>query len=138
MVEVEPPRPPPHLRRQMLRQCGFAVTEVASGQAAIEALEGGEVCELIVIDLAMPGLSGVETIARARRDRPGLPVLYMTGYADAGAAHPGTDGEKLLKKPFSLHELRSAVRAALERRPEAALVTGTRLAPPPDETAIGG
>jgi CheY-like chemotaxis protein len=110
---------------QMLRQCGFAVTEVASGQAAIEALGGGEVCELIVIDLAMPGLSGVETVARARRDRPELRVLYMTGYADAGA-NPDAAGETLLKKPFRLHELQSAVRAALERQPEAATAPSTR------------
>jgi CheY-like chemotaxis protein len=110
---------------QMLRQCGFAVTEVASGQAALDALGRGEAYDLVVIDIAMPGLSGVETVARARRDRPGLPVLYITGYAETGG-NPDADGETLLKKPFRLHELQSAVRHALERRPE------TGPAPPTD------
>jgi PAS domain S-box-containing protein len=110
---------------QMLRQCGFTVTEAASGQAALDALgavevigEGrGEPCELVVIDIAMPGLSGVETIAWARSKWPGLRVLYMTGYADAAGANPDTGGDKLLKKPFHLPELQYAVRDALDRRP---------------------
>jgi len=109
----------------MLRQCGFAVTEAAGGQAALDALEQDEGYELIVIDLAMPGLSGTETVARARRRWPGLRVLYMTGYAETGG-NPDADGETLLKKPFHLHELQSAVRHALERRPE------TGPAPPTD------
>ncbi len=133
---------------QILRQCGFTVTEVASGQAALDVLERGEVCDLLVIDIAMPGLSGVETVARARRRRPELRVLYMTGYADAGGAQPDTGGEKLLKKPFRLHELRGAVRDALEHPPDAesAAPVQARLAPQrvsskephQDETAIGG
>ena len=95
----------------------------------------------------MPGLSGVETVARARRRWPGLRVLYMTGYADAADANPDTGGEMLLKKPFRLHELQSAVRDALERRPDGETdpmqprLESTR-APKsrrrPDETAIGG
>ena len=47
---------------QILRQCGFAVAEFASGQEALDALERGEVCDLLVIDIAMPGMSGVETV----------------------------------------------------------------------------
>ena len=121
----------------MLRQCGFAVAEAASGQAALDALERGEVCELLVIDIAMPGLSGVETVARARRRWPGLRVLYMTGYADAAGAHPDTGGEKLLKKPFRLHELRSAVRDALERRPHAERKTARPKRPHAASAACG-
>jgi len=120
----------------MLRQCGFAVTEAAGGQAALDALEQDEGYELIVIDLAMPGLSGTETVARARRRWPGLRVLYMTGYADGAYTDPDTGGDTLLKKPFRLHELQDAVRDALERRPGAAPESET--APPPDEKAIGG
>jgi CheY-like chemotaxis protein len=125
---------------QMLRQCGFAVAEAASGQAALDALEQDEDYELIVIDLAMPGLSGIETVARARRRWPGLRVLYMTGYADAAYTDPDTGGDTLLKKPFRLHELQGAVRDALERRPgaETTAASAADTASPPDETAIGG
>ncbi len=96
----------------------------------------------------MPGLSGIETVARARRRWPGLRVLYMTGYADAAYTDPDTGGDTLLKKPFRLHELQGAVRDALERRPGAetraphgappGAPPGAETAPPPDETAIGG
>jgi CheY-like chemotaxis protein len=128
---------------QMLRQCGFTITEIASGPAALDALGGGEGYDLVIIDIAMPGLSGVETIARARRRWPELRVLYMTGYVDA-ATGPDAGVEVLLKKPFSLHELQSAVRAALESRPaaESTVPAGALLSPQPepprDETAIGG
>ena len=93
----------------------------------------------------MPGLTGPETIARARHRRPGLRVLYMTGYADAAGVNPDTGGDALLKKPFRLHDLQSAVRDALDRRPstaetaEAAPSAGiSELSPLRDETAIGG
>jgi PAS domain S-box-containing protein len=133
---------------QMLRQCGFAVTEVTGGQAALDALgqgeSRGEKYELIVIDIAMPGLSGVEIVARARRRWPELRALYMTGYADASGAHPDFGDETLLKKPFRLHELQSAVHRALEHRQdvETAPPSGVRSAPPRekprDETASDG
>jgi PAS domain S-box-containing protein len=142
---------------QMLRQCGFTVTEVASGQKALDALGAAEgqgesqaaAYELVVIDIAMPGLSGVETIARARRRWPDLRVLYMTGYADASGANPDIDGERLLKKPFHLPELQRAAREALDRRPrtaEDAAAANAEIAPVAhplsaslqDQTAIGG
>jgi PAS domain S-box-containing protein len=100
---------------QMLRQSGFAVVEMGSGQAAIEAIEQGEIFDLIVIDIAMPGLGGVETIVRARRHHPGIRALYMPGYAEDAGAQAGSAGEPLLKKPFRLHELQNAVYGALER-----------------------
>jgi PAS domain S-box-containing protein len=102
---------------QMLRQCGFAVTEVSGGQAALDTLlreeDRGEKYDLIVIDIGMPGLSGVEMIARARRRWPELRVLYMTGHADGSGTQTDLGSETLLKKPFRLHELESAVHRAL-------------------------
>jgi CheY-like chemotaxis protein len=103
---------------QMLRQSGYIVIEADSGQAAFEALGRGEVFDLVVIDIAMSGLSGIETIERARRRWPELRALYITGYAEAGEADLDTGGAPLLKKPFRLNELQHAVREALNRRPD--------------------
>jgi PAS domain S-box-containing protein len=51
---------------QMLRQLGYGVTEVESGRAALDALSRGEAYDLMMIDVAMPGLNGIETVKRAR------------------------------------------------------------------------
>jgi PAS domain S-box-containing protein len=102
---------------QMLRQIGYGVAEAESGQAALDALACGEVYDLLVIDIAMPGLDGIETVRRARDIAPDLGVLYITGYTDpaaAGAEHRIGD-DPLIKKPFKLRNLRQAVRLAIKR-----------------------
>jgi PAS domain S-box-containing protein len=105
---------------QMLRELGFGVTEAESGHAALDALARGEAYDLLVIDIAMPGLNGIETVRRAREMTPGLRVLYVTGYADfGGMEHPNGD-DPLIKKPFRLLELAAEVRAAM-RRPRRAV-----------------
>jgi len=100
---------------QMLRQIGYGVTEADSGQAALDALGRGEVYDLLLIDVAMPGLSGIETVRRARQRWPGLRVLYVTGYADFAGAEQRTGDDPLIKKPFRLAELRSEVRRVLRK-----------------------
>jgi PAS domain S-box-containing protein len=100
---------------QMLRELGFGVTEADSGHAALDALARGEAYDLLLIDVAMPGLNGIETVRRAREMSPGLRVLYVTGYADlSGMEHPSGD-DPLIKKPFRLAELAAELRSALRR-----------------------
>ena len=108
----------PACARSPRRCCGNAGSRSPRSRAdrRRSTRSNGRGYELIVIDIAMPGLSGIETVARARRRWPGLRILYMTGYADAAYADPDTGGDTLLKKPFRLHELQRAVRDALERR----------------------
>jgi CheY-like chemotaxis protein len=101
---------------ETLRQAGYCVIDVESGQAALDALARGEVFELMVIDVAMPGLDGIETVRRARRRWPGLRALYITGYADAVGAGLAPGSEPLLKKPFRLDDLRNAVGEAISRQ----------------------
>lgn len=97
---------------QMLREAGYAVTAAASGRDGLDALARGELFDLLVIDIAMPGLNGIETVRRARKQWPGLNVLYVTGYADLGGDHQTGDDPRI-KKPFRLAELDAAVRTAL-------------------------
>jgi PAS domain S-box-containing protein len=103
---------------QMLRQGGYRVTEVDSGQAALDALARGEIYDLVVIDVAMPTLNGIETVKRARERWPGLNVLYVTGFAETGGAEWHTGDDPLIKKPFRLTDLVEATRLAIQRDPD--------------------
>jgi CheY-like chemotaxis protein len=100
---------------QMLRQIGYGVTEADNGRGALDALARGEIYDLMLIDIAMPGLSGIETVRRARERWPGLRALYVSGYADLSGAEQLTGEDPLIKKPFRLAELRTEVRRAIRR-----------------------
>jgi signal transduction histidine kinase/ActR/RegA family two-component response regulator len=98
---------------------GYGVAEAADGAAALALLDRGEPFELLVSDLAMPGLDGVALIREARRRRPGLPAILLTGYAgDAAALAVGGALEQsgafaLLRKPVTGAELADQVAALL-------------------------
>jgi CheY-like chemotaxis protein len=66
-----------------LREAGHFISEVSSGAEALSLLARGEPCDLMVIDIGMPGIAGPETVRLARASRPDLKVLYMTGFVDA-------------------------------------------------------
>src|SRR5262249_58977555 len=59
------------------REIGYTVTEADSGRAALAMLERDEPCDLMVVDLMMPGLSGTDTVRLARRTRPALKALFV-------------------------------------------------------------
>ncbi|HVC50451.1 MAG TPA: response regulator [Stellaceae bacterium] len=102
---------------QMLDEVGYSATGVESGQAALDRLERGETYDLMVTDIAMPGLSGIETVQRARKKCPELRVLYATGYADIVGDDHHTGSDPRLKKPFRLAELATEVHRAITRPP---------------------
>ena len=102
---------------EALRGLGYEVTEAGSGRTALTLLEHGHPCDLVIMDLAMPGLSGAETIRLARRMHPDLPALFCTGNADAASFETHTGGDPLLAKPFGRDALAEAVRKALRRTP---------------------
>jgi PAS domain S-box-containing protein len=99
----------------MLSDAGYEVGEVSSGAAALDALKhSGRRAELVVADVAMPGLNGVELAAIVQRLWPTLPVLLMTGYAD-GALLGVAAGHEVLRKPFQAAELDAKVRRTMAR-----------------------
>jgi PAS domain S-box-containing protein len=97
---------------ECLRESGHFVAEADSGRAALEILERGDPCDLVVIDQLMPGLLGTETVRMARTKRPGLKVLFVTGYADKFELEGGID--PLLMKPFGPTALAEAVQSILQ------------------------
>nr|WP_302474230.1 hybrid sensor histidine kinase/response regulator [Roseococcus sp. MDT2-1-1] len=111
----------PDVRRAMvawLDALGYRVAEAADGRAGLAALKH-LTPDAMLVDYAMPGLTGTEVAAAARRLRPGLPIVLATGYAAAAEFDPGVlAGLTVLRKPFRVEELAKALRDArsAERR----------------------
>ncbi len=100
---------------QDLQEIGYVVTEADSGRAALAILEQDAPCDLMVADLVMPGLSGLDTLRLARRTRPDLKVLFASGYADLSRFGGNLSSHTLLKKPFKSETLAEAVQTVLQR-----------------------
>src|SRR5256885_10223893 len=96
-----------------LKSQGFDTVPVASGERALEVLRGGDF-NIMISDVRMPGISGLETLRRARQEHAVLPVLLVTAYADireaVGAMRDGA--VNYLAKPIDLEELLSTVQQA--------------------------
>jgi CheY-like chemotaxis protein len=84
-----------------LERVGYRVLPVADGEDALRLAAATGPIDLLLTDVVMPGLSGPRLAEQLRAARPGLPVLFMTGFSgelsDALAALPGS----LLRKPFT-------------------------------------
>ncbi len=108
------------LVKRLLEGAGFEVLTAASPKdaEALFAVHGASV-DLLLSDVVMPGLNGRALADRLRAARPGLRVLFMSGYNESVLGPHGVvdDGIQLLLKPFAVQELSSAVRRALDRRP---------------------
>jgi signal transduction histidine kinase/CheY-like chemotaxis protein len=102
-----------------LETLGYQTVQAESGQAAIALLEsrGPAAFDALVVDYVMAGVSGMEVLRAARRSRPDIPVVLMTGYAGADALGERLQGFVLLKKPFRLHEFEAALDAAASTEP---------------------
>nr|WP_244238184.1 response regulator [Corallococcus terminator] len=109
------------LIRKMLVRRGYEVVEASDGPDLVRVLIDGltedeaRAPDLIITDVRMPGFTGLEVLARLRREQWDTPVILITAFGDAklhseaqrlGAAY-------VLDKPFELDELRNAVEAAL-------------------------
>jgi PAS domain S-box-containing protein len=106
------------LAREVLQRRGYDVVEARDGGEALQLLDGQAAnVALVVTDMIMPRLGGVELGRRLRERRPELPILFMSGYADgAGVQAPRDEpGPSFLKKPFTPEALATAVRRALDR-----------------------
>ncbi len=121
------PRNPPSLRilivdddpgqrsllTSFLASQGFATVTVDSGEQALATLRQGNIA-MMISDVRMPGISGLETLRRARQEHPQLPVLLVTAFADIREAVDAMrDGAlNYLSKPIDLDELLAQVRHA--------------------------
>lgn len=109
------------LAKRILTEGGYQVTALSRGSDALPLLEAPRrEFDLLVSDVVMPGMRGVELVRRALEIRPGLPVLMMSGYTT-----PLEDEDRramaeapLLEKPFSRRDLLGRVRELLDEQAE--------------------
>jgi len=115
---------------RLLREAGYTVNAAGSAQAALEQLgRPGAAPGLVVTDLVMPGMSGRELAERLAVERPGVPVLFMSGYTDDESVRRGLlpTGAAFIQKPLDVDRLLTMVRALLDRAGR----TGTHAAAAP-------
>jgi CheY-like chemotaxis protein len=96
----------------ILEDLGYSVIEAQDGPSALEALERGARVDLLMVDFSMPGMNGGELTRKVQERRPGMPVLLVTGYADARAVE-AVGEERIVLKPFRNEDLARKIRTAL-------------------------
>jgi len=94
---------------------GIAFNSFSSAQDALEALSGGSP-EVLVSDIRMPGLSGLELLNAVKQRHPGVPVIVMTAYSDLDSAVAAFQGGayEYLPKPFDVDQAVDLIRRALD------------------------
>jgi signal transduction histidine kinase/CheY-like chemotaxis protein len=100
----------------VLRRHGFAVIAAAGGRQALDLIEGGAgPIDLMLTDVVMPGMNGRELAAQVRRIRPGIRVLYTSGFSSEASAAQGVlaDEDDYLPKPYDANTLFEKVIEAL-------------------------
>jgi CheY-like chemotaxis protein len=102
------------LVERALGQKGYEVLSAAHGDEAMNIVSSrGADIEVLITDIVMPRMGGLEVAALVKERVPGVKVLYISGYSDSEEAHRviGTAGKAFLAKPFSPSELARRVRA---------------------------
>jgi PAS domain S-box-containing protein len=96
---------------EVLAELGYRVLQAANGEEAIRHVKAGGPIDLLISDVGLPGLNGRQVAEIARANRPGLRVLFVTGYAAKATVRssflePGMD---LIAKPFNMGELAAKI-----------------------------
>jgi CheY-like chemotaxis protein len=98
----------------MLASLGHAVTAAASGAEALGLLEVADrLPDVLVTDVRMPGIQGLELARRLRDRRPDLPVVFISGFSAELGDRVAIPGAQVLDKPFDLRRLEAAISAAV-------------------------
>jgi CheY-like chemotaxis protein len=106
------------LTLRVLADAGYAVVAARHGEEALELIRQMPI-DLVISDVVMPGMGGAELAERLATERPGLPLVFMSGYTgdDVARLGLGSAEERFLQKPFAaeslLHKVRELLDAAL-------------------------
>ena len=107
---------------KVLAEGGYATIEASDGPSGLRILESDTRIDLLITDVGLPGgLNGRQVADAARAARPGLQVLFITGYAENAAVGNGhlPAGMQLMTKPFKMDMLARRVQDILESRTKA-------------------
>ena len=105
------------LAATILRRCGYDILEAPTARLALDVLDRPDPLELrlMISDVVLPGMSGLDLAARVRQRWPSIPVLFISGYADdVLAKQQAVEAHRLLPKPFTPLELARAVQSAID------------------------
>ena len=108
---------------EILASLGYRVVQAANGEAALKVLDRRADIDALVVDFGMPGMNGGEVARQALARRPGIPLLFVTGFADRAALSQVPDAN-ILPKPFRRSELAAKLAGALSG--QTAKFTATR------------
>jgi CheY-like chemotaxis protein/anti-sigma regulatory factor (Ser/Thr protein kinase) len=113
---AEDNQPSREIYHTVLEEAGYRVIDAADGTAALDLL-GKEAVDLLLTDVTMPGMTGIQLLERARELRPDLRAIVMTGHEISEAVVGALRNRacEFLSKPFDARELVETVRMALER-----------------------
>ncbi len=104
--------------RRELRGGRFTMEFAQSAPSALQRITDAETASLILIlsDINMPGMSGLELLPKARAARPDVPIIMITAYGDAETKRKALEGgaEALLTKPIDFGQLRSEIETRIE------------------------
>src|SRR5476649_2386088 len=98
---------------EMLEEQGYRTLEAVDGPSGLRILRANARIDLLVTDVGLPGMNGRQLADQARESRPGLKILFITGYAESVAIADGflQPGMEMITKPFDLGNLSRRVRA---------------------------
>lgn len=99
---------------EALGELGFAVREADNGESGLEMLQGFRP-DVAVIDFLMPGINGAQVARAAQALHQGLPIVFISGYADT-LALDGISGALVLRKPFDMTDLERSLSLVLDRQ----------------------
>jgi PAS domain S-box-containing protein len=104
--------------RRALERAGYRVVDCENAAEALRQVAQGLTFDLLLTDVVMPGMGGVELAEQLTATRPGLKVLFVSGYTDADfETLSKVDQRSFLSKPFSSQELTARVRELLDAHP---------------------
>lgn len=104
--------------KRALSRFGYSVLPARGGEEALRLAGEHDHIDLLLTDIMMPGMNGVEVASQVTEVRPDIRVFYMSGYADQDLVRQGllTPGTRFLQKPFTPQELAERVREILDGR----------------------
>jgi CheY-like chemotaxis protein len=94
-----------------LESLGYQVVAADGGNVAVQLAASNDKIDMVLIDIAMPEITGVEAMDAILKKRPNIPFLYMTGYVGPTKLDPSE--QRVLKKPFTIAELAAKVEELL-------------------------